>query len=293
MGQQRVNEEGRKALLAARSGTVARRGKSSGGKGRKDGRERLTQVVTGFILGMLLGHAAGLLGVQSVPLLRGLHMAPAAGVAGALLALTPARRLLWWAGGALCALWLVLGYTPIMTVPVRSLVVRDRLERVEAVVVLSSDIHPSGALTNAAQTRLLKGYELLRSGYARTLVLTRLPRPKKSYVPAVREQLRVFGMDYPIAETGEVTNTHDEALKVSALARARGWKKVILVSDPTHMKRSKAVFARAGLPVICAPSETREYDLPTLENPNDRVMAFRSWLWEVVGYQVYRFRGWI
>ncbi len=299
MSQRKVNQEGRNAMLSAggsvsgRKGNGKKPGGPSSGKPGAGRRGRWTHVLQGFILGMLIGHVASLLGVQSIPVLRTVHLAPVMGVLGALLALTRGWWLLWWAAGTLCLGWLVLGYTPLIVRPVRTLVVRDRLQPVEAVVVLSSDIHPSGALTTAAQVRLLKGYEMLRDGYARTLVLTRLPAPKKSYLPAVREQMRVLGMSHPILETGAVTNTHDEAVKVSALARERGWKRMILVSDAIHMKRAKAVFAKAGLPVLCAPSASRDFDLATLEVPSDRVHAFREWLWETIGMQVYKRNGWI
>lgn len=215
------------------------------------------------------------------------------GPVGAVLALTRARALLWTAGAFICATYLVVGGTGAVVPAARALVRQDRLQPVEAVVVLSSDIQRDGDLTAQAQDRLLHGLEVLHGGFARRLVLTRLPPPKKSYVPAVREEMRQLGLDYPIDETGAVASTHDEALAVGALARRKGWDRVILVSSPTHTRRAGAMFEKAGVRVLCSPCVEREFDLESLNTMGDRLKAFRHWLHETVSYEVNRRRGWL
>jgi uncharacterized SAM-binding protein YcdF (DUF218 family) len=216
-----------------------------------------------------------------------------AALTGALIGATRLRFLLWGAGGAAAAALIVIGYTPLIVPHVRGLVRSDPLRPVEAVVVLSSDIEKSGALTPIAQGRLLRGYELLRQGYAKRLILTRLYPPKGSYVPAVSAQMRNLGLDFPIMETGAVWNTHDEALEVRELARKKGWSEVILVTDPTHTRRAAATFEKEGVRVLCSPCLPRLYDLPTLETPMERIFAFRDWFYEATGWVVYRLRGWV
>jgi uncharacterized SAM-binding protein YcdF (DUF218 family) len=106
-------------------------------------------------------------------------------------------------------------------------------------------------------------------------------------------QMRAFRLDYPIDEVGPVLNTHDEALAVARLAHQRGWQRVLLVSDPLHMRRAAAVFTHAGLPVSCSPCGGGEYDLRSLQGPGDRLAAFRDWVKEWIGCQVYHRRGWM
>lgn len=270
------------------------------GPGERDRRAHWSHAVSGFILGLLLffGQQAllggSLLNGTYLPVLVE-YLAPLLwGVAGAALALTRARVLLWITGAAICTATLGVAYTPVVRPLLRSVTLPpDRLAHADAVVVLSSGIQDSGNLTPDAQSRLLRGYEILRAGLAPRLVLTRLPSSYPSYRPAVQRQMLALGLRYPIEEAGPVRNTHDEALAVARLARERGWPRVILVSEPAHMRRASAVFRKAGLPVLRAPCVEETYDAESLSTPFDRLRAFDDWLHEVIGYQVYRMRGWI
>jgi uncharacterized SAM-binding protein YcdF (DUF218 family) len=168
------------------------------------------------------------------------------------------------------------------------------LERTDAVVVLSSSLARDGELSQTHLERVLHGLELLRAGNGPCMVITQLPPPFTSSLPAVRRQMTALGLNYPIIETpGQVVNTHDEALEVSKLARSRGWRRVILVTHPFHMRRAAAVFQKAGLPVLRAPCRERTYLENDLEGPEEHLAAFRDWFHEWIGLIIYRLRGWI
>lgn len=292
--QRKVNQEARSILLNAqhREGRGVKLPRS--GKSRSKGQPvTWRDTVMGVILTVLTVYALQRVGLGTIPLFRGDHALGVGAVLGLLLGLSRVRNLLWVVSGVVVASLLVVSYTPVVKPLIRQCVRRDPLRPVEAVVVLGSDIWPDGQMTQAAQIRLLRGYEVIRSGYARRMVVTRLYPPKQSYLPALRAQMERLELAFPIDEEGPVWNTHDEALKVSALAKERGWKEVILVSDASHLRRAGAVFEKNGLKVICSPSADREYDLENLNTPGERLDAFRDWLWESIGYQIYRFRGWI
>src|SRR5207248_9089109 len=91
-----------------------------------------------------------------------------------------------------------------------------------------------GGIDRHSYDRVMRGIQLVRQGYAKRLILTRLPHSRKSSVPAVKRELALLGLHIPIDEVGPVMNTYDEAIAVNALARLRGWKEMLLVTSPTH-----------------------------------------------------------
>jgi uncharacterized SAM-binding protein YcdF (DUF218 family) len=221
------------------------------------------------------------------------HAAPWAGLAAAALSLSRLRGVVWASGLLLCAAYLVVAYSPLAGIGIRTLVQRDPLQQVDAVVVLSSSLSRDGELSEMALQRVLHGVELVHAGYAPRLVLTRLPAPWTSSVPAVRRQMAAFGLDFPIIETPIVGNTHDEALAVAALVKQHGWRRMALVTHPFHMRRAAAVFEHAGVPVLRAPCKERTYLETAPYGPEENLAAFRHWLHEAIGLAVYRARGWI
>ncbi|HLJ57913.1 MAG TPA: YdcF family protein [Chthonomonadaceae bacterium] len=248
----------------------------------------------GLILGGFLGLCVSTLGISELlhqRIQENVLLLPA--LLGVAIAVTPARALL--RGGALAAfaLMALIGYTPIMNRLVPSLVRSDPLQHVPAVVVISTALHKDGALNAAGQERFLHGYLLLRQGWGDTLVLTRAIPKIGDQSPVVMDQMRTLGLQYPVERVGPVVNTHDEAVDVARLAKSRGWKRVILVTHPWHMRRARAVFEKAGLEVLCSPCVEGSYDMSDLTSPRGRYAACNNWLHETIGYQVYRLRGWL
>lgn len=292
--QRQVNLEARKLLTSAQVRENRGMKLPRPGKGKSKGQPAgWREAVAGMVLMVLTIFALQRVGLGTIPLFRGDHALGVAAVLGLLLGISRVRNLLWVVAGVVVAAMLVVAYTPLVHPLIRQCVRRDPLRPVEAVVVLGSDIWPDGQMNDAAQFRFLRGYEVIREGFAKRMVVTRLQPPKGSYLPALRAQAERLDFDFPIEETGQVGNTHDEAIQVSRLARERGWEEVILVSDAWHLRRAGAVFEKAGLKVICTPCPDREYDLDNLSTPMERIDAFRNFLWEWGGYQIYRFRGWI
>lgn len=253
----------------------------------------LRAFTSGGVLGMLIWVAADQAGIGAIPLFRQEHLLLVFGIVGGIIGLTRARPLLWGAALLICAVVVGIGYTPWAESRVRSLARTDPVGRCDAVVVLSSDVWPNGELPSQARLRLLRGIELLHAGHATQLVLTRLLVREQSAVPASRRQMERLGAKHPIIEVGPVFNTHDEAVVVAKLAGERGWKRVLLVSDPTHMRRAGATFEKQGLAVICAPCPWRRYDPNVSLDPRGRLEAFRDWLHEWIGYEIYRRNGWL
>lgn len=103
----------------------------------------------------------------------------------------------------------------------------------------------------------------------------------------------------PIVSLGVCADTHDEAVKVAALAVEHGWKSVMLVTSASHMRRAEAAFRKAGVEVSSAPCNflsptfrnrgTYWFQPPGFAGPE----AFFLWFHEKAGWWVYRWRGWV
>jgi uncharacterized SAM-binding protein YcdF (DUF218 family) len=92
-------------------------------------------------------------------------------------------------------------------------------------------------------------------------------------------------------------DTHDNAVNTARLLKAKGMQRILLVTSAFHMRRSAALFAAQGLEVVPAPTDFQQPVaqqllpawLPVVSNLYQTTDA----LHEIVGYWVYRWRGWL
>lgn len=250
-------------------------------------------VAAGFVFGVLLGELLGHLGLHPLALLRLPQVPLLSGLTGAALWPTPARRALGALASLAVALEFAIGFTPLVLPLAAGLVREEPPAPADAVVVLASGIHPDGRLIPAAQARLSRGFELLGSGYAPTLVISRLPPPFPSYRPEVARQMKALRLEAALLETEPARNTREEALAVARIARARRWHRVLLVTEPFHSRRAAAVFERAGVRVVSVPTATAEYTQAALQAGHYRIEAFQQWVRESLSTFLYRRRGWL
>ena len=97
-----------------------------------------------------------------------------------------------------------------------------------------------------------------------------------------------------VLDKGLVGNTRDEALRVAERFRSQGWRRLLLVTSPTHTRRAAAAFERAGVAeVIAVPAVETWFDLERLRRSDERLWAFGPIIHEWIGLWVYARRGWI
>jgi uncharacterized SAM-binding protein YcdF (DUF218 family) len=246
-------------------------------------------LIEGALLGGLLGFFArdfGLLDIAS------------AWVLGAALgvAVTPwrhGRATLLGTVVAAAVLWMAVAFTPVAGALAAPLVRRDAPRPADAVAVLASRLQRDGDPTPVALSRLLRALELLREGQAPRLVLTELPPPAPSHAAFARRLMERLGSIGEVLSVGPVRSTREEAVKVAALSREKGWKKLLVVTSPTHSRRACGAFALEVPEVLCVPAAEPTTDLETQDRPVERLELFRLAVHEWAGLLFYRAQGWL
>lgn len=179
----------------------------------------------------------------------------------------------------------------------------------DAVVMLGGQLEFSrhdllGLEVYDASDRMITAAELVRRGLGRALVLgggaKGPPGARTSEGELVRGWLASWGYtNTPIFVLGQCRTTRDEAERTRRLASEQGWQRLVLVTSALHMRRSEATFRKLGLnveSVACdfrglAELEATEYVTPIPTSGG--LEAIDMYLHEIVGWHVYRWRGWL
>jgi uncharacterized SAM-binding protein YcdF (DUF218 family) len=256
------------------------------------------QAAAGAILATLTAVAAHVLGVQQLLRTPGIVLYLPAALVGAIMGATRLRPVLWISAAAVALICVVVAYTPLVSNLARPLIRRDPIpNRVDAIAVLSGGLTPDGMMRSVTLDRLLTGLALAKSGLARNLVISRESRSFGGKVVSDSvDQHRILGLAAPSAQVhfvDSVLTTRTEALRMKAVAQARGWSTVAVVTSPMHTRRACATFEAVGFRVVCVPADARDSGLPDGSTGADRLHAFQSWLYETFASSSYRRRGWI
>ena len=113
----------------------------------------------------------------------------------------------------------------------------------------------------------------------------------------MRDQLIALGVGRSriLVET-DSRDTHDEAVVLDPIMRAREIRQVVLVTSDVHMRRSIATFAEAGWNAIPAIAPNPNFGKPLRRRlvPSGMGLAFSSAVvHEVCGIPYYWARGWL
>lgn len=259
----------------------------------------------------LMAAEGGLLALLAAMLLDGLGAGEVsslqhAGVAlliGVLLgaAIGVRRHVVWLivADVFLVASTVVIAFTPVMSLPMRHLVRSDPLPDapLDAIVVLSSGLMSDTTLGANGADRLLRGLELIHAGHAPRLVTTRLVWRSGDDIissdPDQRRLIALVGAEALWTTVGPVATTRDEAVKSAQLLLPAGARRIAVVTSPSHTHRACATFEKVGFKVTCVPARERDHVTWHPVTTDDRLAAFRAYLYERLGSLKYRYKGWI
>lgn len=182
---------------------------------------------------------------------------------------------------------LVVLCTPVLRPALTALEERNAPTRADAIVILGGGIHcGSGDLGADSAARLQRGLALWQAGFAGTITVSeQADGLGAGACPLVSERSErlaraLFGEDGPdVRVLRNVRDTRDEAERVRALARALGWRRVLLVTSPSHSRRAATLLRERGVAVTSVPAEEPRYDV-SLRLPSDRLSALRVLLYE-------------
>lgn len=197
---------------------------------------------------------------------------------------------------------LIVAVTPVVHWGVAALETDAPLVRADAIAILGGGIRNDGVLGDQTLRRLVYGLRLFRQGYAPVVILTG-GNPTDPSLPESEAMARVaseLGLSGPafIVET-RAARTVDQARVIADIARARGFKSVILVTSPTHVHRAYQAMRKAGVRVIPGPADRRTGDAPTrwlTLNPASvmlRLADAAALTYEYAALTLYWWRGWI
>lgn len=256
---------------------------------------RLVAITRGAALGGAFWILASVVGLANIIAVGDGRPLLACMAIGALVGATDRERLLLWADGLTLALILVAAFTPVVPVVGRLLVRDDGVQPVDAVVVLGGGSSVHGLVDPEGLSRVLSGLGRVGPQDTTPLVLTvvrRSPHDTTSTEPDLRSLLALAG-GRRVTFMRDMFATHDEAVGVRLLAARRGWRRIGVITSPSHTGRACRTFEHEGLSVACWPSDERTARVAVASSPSERLRACAAVVYELAGWVNYRIRGWV
>lgn len=178
------------------------------------------------------------------------------------------------------------------------------VERADAIVLLGGamrgDVH-MGTLADLNQQadRLVHATALYKAGKAPLVLVTGGAAPDdRPEAQQIRDILAVMGVPKGnILLEIQSRDTHDNAVYSAVILKARGMRRILLVTSAWHMRRAQPLFEAQGLEVVPAPTDYQRLVVEQVVPgwiPGVGNLARTSYaLHELLGYRVYRWRGWL
>jgi uncharacterized SAM-binding protein YcdF (DUF218 family) len=222
-------------------------------------------------------------------------------VAGGLMSLHPVlRRVLFGLIGAITVFITIAVFTPALGALEDWLDVSERPQSADVIVILGGSIQcNANDLASNSLARLVRGLELWRQGFAPRITVSEagavIIGPACGEVSAISR--RTIGRLYPdggpeIINLPKVKTTRDEAEQAARIAKLRAWKRVLIVTSPTHTRRARATFRDAGITAIMVAASEPRYDTG-FRLPADRLSSLEAIVRELAGLLKYGANGWL
>jgi uncharacterized SAM-binding protein YcdF (DUF218 family) len=202
------------------------------------------------------------------------------------------RRLATGVVGVLGA-YLVLFHTPLLWVLAEPLRHREPARAADVVVVFAGGVGESGKAGAGYQERVKRAIELYREGHAPRLIFS------SGYVGAFPEAeiMRELAVDHGVPRAAvlletRASNTYENVAHVRALLGQHGWRTILLVSSPYHMRRALLTWRSVApeVTVVATPVADSEFYAHTWGATLEQIEGIGR---EYAAIAAYWWRGWI
>jgi uncharacterized SAM-binding protein YcdF (DUF218 family)/glycosyltransferase involved in cell wall biosynthesis len=204
-----------------------------------------------------------------------------------------ARRRSMELAAAVVAIYLLIFQTPVVWWLASPLKVSEPAGAADAVVVFAGGVGESGKAGGGYQERVKRAVDLYKQGYAPHIVFS------SGYVYAFQEAevMRAVAVANGVPESAIVLekraiNTYENVVYSSRIVSASGWRRVLLVSSPYHMRRALLTWRRNAPEIDAIPTPvpfSQFYD----HGWGASLDQIRGLLQEYVAIAWYRWRGWL
>ncbi|MEI6855913.1 YdcF family protein [Psychrilyobacter sp.] len=186
-------------------------------------------------------------------------------------------------------------------------ITRAGLEKVDCYVVLGGGIYDNspkslssttGSPSKAALFRLIEGVRLYKESPKKIIITGGIVYDGEKSEGSIYSELMV-DLGIPSSDIiieGKSKTTEENAKFTKGLMEIDGYKKIVLITSATHMKRSKYIFEKYGVEVIPAPtgyvSRYKEsYGMDSYFPAADNFVDIRSAAWEYIGLIFYKIKN--
>jgi len=204
-----------------------------------------------------------------------------------------ARRRLARVAVPVIGAWMLLFYTPFVWLVAEPLKQAEPPRRADAIVVFAGGVGESGKAGGGYQERVKHAADLYKSGYASRVVLVSgfvFALREAEVMQSLAEDLGVPARDIVLEQRASTTREYVEHVRETA-GRA-GWRSILLVSSPYHMRRAVGTFRKAapGIEVTATPPPMSQFYAHETGASFEQIAGVGS---EYAALAYYTLKGWL
>jgi uncharacterized SAM-binding protein YcdF (DUF218 family)/glycosyltransferase involved in cell wall biosynthesis len=191
------------------------------------------------------------------------------------------------------AAFFILFYTPAVWWAAKPLYLSEPPRRVDAIVVFGGGVGESGQAGGGYQERVVAAVDLYRAGYAPAIVFSSGFTFAMREAEVMRDLAIVNGIPAgAITLEDHAADTHENVAFTNAILQRHGWRSILLVSSPYHMRRALLTWRAAAPDVSVVPIPVSQ-SLFYSHSGGASLMQMGGILHEYVAIALYRYRGWL
>lgn len=194
-------------------------------------------------------------------------------------------------------------YTPLMWFLGQPLKISDMPQEADAIVVFAGGVGESGKAEQGYEERVEHAVELYSKGFAKDIIFS------SGYAFVYKEPLimKALAVSLGVAQDAiiledKAKNTYENVKLTNEILKENGWKKILLISSPYHMRRVSLVFGKIAkdISVVYSPvPESSFYAHPEKDSYGNKIWRrirlhqLKGIMHEYLGILYYWRKGWV